>query len=315
MADRWHRLGRRLRQNAALKLAALAAATATIYAVRGATSFEVPHNVPVEVRVEKGMALVDLAPRTVEAVFRGAQGDLARLRQEDLRAVITAHTEGRIGEINLPVRPEDIRGGHGVRVVDVRPPVVKITVDREEEKTVPIQTPRLLGRPRLGEAAVDYEPRTATLRGPAQRLHRIHQLAAEPVDVEGRAESFTCEARLLLPGDAWPIEIIPPFVTVRVHLSTQMAVREVGPCPVLAVVRAGAGVAVETVPSTVRVIVEGTAQELRALKEEEIRVGVDCSDLDPSLTYDLPVQWFRPGGSSIRLVTDPPAVKVTLRKR
>ena len=66
--------------------------------------------------------------------------------------------------------------------------------------------------------------------------------------------------------------------------------------PVLALVKQNIPVKIQITPPNVDVTVTGRAQALEQLKSFIPRVFVDCTDLDPSVTYDLPV--------SIHLPTD-----------
>ena len=87
------RLSDRMRvPNAGLKLLALILAALSFYAIRGVTSFEVRYDVPVEVSVEKGTAILEQDAEAVQVTFRGSPEDLRHVEQSQLRAVVKPKT-------------------------------------------------------------------------------------------------------------------------------------------------------------------------------------------------------------------------------
>ena len=65
-------------EDVTLKLLAVLLGALTFYTIRGATSFEVPYNIPVQVKVGPGIAILDQSVRSVDVTFRGSQEDLRR---------------------------------------------------------------------------------------------------------------------------------------------------------------------------------------------------------------------------------------------
>ena len=116
-----------LLNNWKLKILAVALATLSYYVIRGKTSIEVRYDVPLEIRVDEGIAVLDQDPRTVQVTFRGSQEDLRKLDQTLLKAGIviveglTNLRELRRDEIEFIVLPLKIRGcdGSPVRAIAI----------------------------------------------------------------------------------------------------------------------------------------------------------------------------------------------------
>ena len=301
------------RTNWELKLLALLLGAMSFYAIRGTTSFEVPYNVPLEVKVEKGIAILDQDPLTVDVTFRGSQQDLSDLDQRRIRAVVTPRETDAAGSVTVPVTPGDVTGAAGVRVVKVRPNAVSLTFDRETEKKVAVRKPEILGRPLIGKAEAEYEPRFVTIRGPRRRLKDKESVSTEPVDVDGRVESFSKKVRVLPPGDAGVSQIEPAEVTVKVSIVTESVSREFEDVPVLAVIKPGRASDVYCEPAAVVVSLRGRAELLENLQPDSVTAFVDCTDLTVAATYELPVQVHLPPQVDVNAETVPKTVTVFLK--
>ncbi|MDA0990493.1 MAG: hypothetical protein O3A51_07060 [Verrucomicrobia bacterium] len=186
-----------LARNWELKLLALLLAGLTYYAIRGATGYEVEYTVPVEVAVEPGVAVLAQDPDVVKVRFRGSQDDLLKLEQKRLKALIRPRNDNLDGRPrSIPVAVRDIQGAPGVSIVKIDPQDVVVTFDRETEMVFSVLPPTTLGRPLVGKVELTYSPTTVTIRGPKRRLQELKQegrdqVSIEPVDVDGRVESFS----------------------------------------------------------------------------------------------------------------------------
>jgi YbbR domain-containing protein len=189
---------------------------------------------------------------------------------------------------------------------------VALTFDREAEKVVQVVKPKTTGKPLLGRVDVEYEPKVVTLRGPRLRLIDKETVTTEPVDVDGRVQSFTRTVRVLPPGDTWVSQIDPAEITVRVNILTRTETRVREALPVQAMISPELGAAVRFTPPSVSVTLEGRAEELDALDEEKLKVFVDCGGLEPWCDYELPVRVHLPPGTDVAATVEPATVHVFL---
>jgi len=311
---------RLLTNNWWLKLLALCLAAVSFYAIRGATGYEVEYSIPVEVAVEPGIAVLNQEPATVRVRFRGSREDLLRLDERHIKAVVAPKSGEPDGsEQAVTLSPRDIEGAAGVNIVKIEPSMVSLTFDREVETTVSVAKPRTIGTPLIGRVSVQHEPVIAKILGPKRRLAEMKQkgkdkVQTEPVDVDGRVESFTKKVRILSPSDAWVSRIEPSEVTVKVSIITEMETRTWEQIPVRAITRPGEKRDIYFEPPAVDVSLEGRVEVLEGIGDDTISVLVDCAGLETIATYELPVIVHLPCQTEVRPMVTPETVKVVIRE-
>ena len=303
----------KLLHNWELKLLAAAMASLTFYIIRGKTSVEVHYDIPLNVQVEQGIAILEQTPRTVNVTFRGSQQDLRTLDQSSLRAVVRLKASDTAGSEEVTLTRRNVEGATGVVPVEIRPSRAIVTFDREGEKTLPLPAPVIKGRPLQGRVEIDYEPKIVTLRGPRRRLAAAKAFL-EPVDVEGRTEDFSTAARVLA-GDPWITEISPPQVTVKVSIRLDIVTRRIEAVRVLPLLEDGNPSKVVLEPAHVTVVIGGQAELVDSVVDGSVRAFVDCVGLSGSAQYDLPVNVHIPSMADISVSAEPSTVKVLLGPR
>lgn len=303
----------RLLNNWELKLLAVAMASLTYYIIRGKTNVEVHYDIPLNVEVEQGIAVLDQDPRTVNVTFRGSQQDLRSLDQGSLRAVVRLKAADTAGSEEVILSRRNIEGAGGAVPMEIRPSRAIVTFDREDQRAFPIPPPVIKGRPLQGRAEIDYEPKTVILRGPRRRLATARAFP-EPVDVEGRTDDFSVAVRVL-PGNQWVTEIIPPQVNVTVTIKLDTVTRRLGAVRVLPIVERSemSGIVVE--PSSVAVVICGRAELVNSVAEGAVRAFVDCVGLSEPARYDLPVNVLLHSDADVAVSAEPSTVKVLLGSR
>ena len=297
-----------------LKLISLVLAAISFYAIRNATGFEVRFEIPVHVEIEKGVAVLEQDPRTVEVTFRGSQEDLLRLEPAKLKAEIRTKTDLPTGPEILSIKPQDVKGVSGVRVVRVKPERVRLTFDREIEKRVSVGKPKIIGKPLLGHAEIDYEPKSVIIRGSQLRLQGKDVLDTEPVDVEGRVESFNKELKILSPTDISGAQINPSVVQVKVSIVTESGSIEWTNVAVRVVMKPELVRNVFLDPALVSIRVQGRSDLLAELSADMADAFIDCTDIIETGTYELPVRVYISKRIDVATVVDPQIIKVTVRE-
>lgn len=320
MAPELRRFIRPLKANWGLKLLALLLAALTYQVIRGVTGYEVEYDVPVQVVVEQGVAVLNQTPMSSRVRFRGSRDDLLRLNQQQIKLVVRPVAGAEDGpEKRIPLLEQNVEGVAGVHVVRIDPPEVHLTFDREVEVTFPVAKPDMLGSPLVGKADVEYEPRAVRIRGPRQRLEQLrvtgkNGLTTEPVDVEGRMRSFTRKVRVIPPGDTWLSHIEPAEITVKVNITTESASRTWDRVPVQLLLKAGASGAVRAEPTEVTVGLAGRAEILEKVTGDGVRVFVDCTNLNGPGEYELPLNAHYPNPAELTATIKPQTVRIVVLK-
>jgi len=302
-----------VRHNWKLKCLALLIATISWHVIQDAISFEVViPDVRLQIQVREGMAILNQSVSTVDVTFRGAQEDIQRLDPRRIQAVVNLEEESSPRPRSIVLSPDIVHGMRGARAVAVHPAEIHVTLDQQAEKRVPVQG-RITGTPLSGDVgAVTCDPATVLLRGPAAKLRTTESVYTQPVDVDGRVESFVRRSPLQAPGDNWVAQMEPAEVQVRVALTRKVSVRRLKGVPVSAVVEPGQTVAIAVDPATVDVELTGRSGEALPPPEEvrQVRVVADCVGLAAPGTFVVPVRVF--AGNDVGAVATPETVRVIM---
>jgi YbbR domain-containing protein len=314
--NRLHPLVTLFTRNKGLKALSLLMAVISWYLIQDAISFEVDiPDIRLQVQAREGMAILNQSAATVDVTFRGSQDDLQRLDPRQIQAVLYLPPTSEAAPQDIPITPEAIKGARGVRAIAIDPPKVRVTLDLESDKRVPVKG-RTTGQPLFGQVeAVTCEPATVLLRGPAARLRTTDCVYTQPVDTDGRVESFVRRCAVLPPGDSWTAQLEPGEVEVHVTIAGRSTGREWKQVPVTAMVAPGRSLYVELDPPRVDVVASGRASDLETIDIGAIRVFADCVGLNGPGTCTLPVHVFLPTGRNVTAVTRPDAVRVTVELR
>jgi YbbR domain-containing protein len=298
-----------VRNDPGLKLLALGLAVISFFAIRGATSDEETLEVPVEVKVEKGVAVLAQDPLTVEVTLRGSREDINSLDPEELKVVVRPKSsDPDQPEEIIMITTGDLEGAARLRVREIRPNSVSVTFDREASKMVAVNKPEVVGKPFRGKVEVEYEPMYVVIHGSHRGLKETEHVDTEPVDVDGRVQSFTKRVRVLQPGNAWVSRIEPPEVTARVNIFTRIVDRVWTNVPVQALVLPGKRPAMRMVPEAVNVNVRGRAEIVEAMSNDWVKVVVDCMNLESGVTNRRPAETLLPPGLDVTATIVPASI-------
>ncbi|HAS84005.1 MAG TPA: hypothetical protein DCS43_15330 [Verrucomicrobia bacterium] len=316
MSGKRERLVAFLNENRLIKLIALGLATASIYAIQRITSQLEEYSVPIQVQTEKGVAILRQDARTAYITCRGSLDDLKRIDVKQLSIMATPRVTGVAGTAQVPIGPRDVSGSlRGVTVIKVRPEIVNLAFDREIEKSISIAKPELVGKPLLGRAEVDYEPKIALVRGPKQLLTDLKILRTEPISIDGVADSFSRNIRVQtdIESGVWSVE--PAEIAVRVNIVTEAVSKEWTNLSVLALRQTGTRLQFTFSPAVVNLSVLGSPQSISRIDQDGIRVFVDCSDIRQPGTYAMPAGVHLPDSLEVSTAVNPPVISITVEQR
>ena len=312
MMDRVSKFLSGLLGNKAVKAVALLLGVITWYAIREEISFEKDvTNIPIDVLVDEGWAVLDMDPRAATVRFQGPEASVWNLTRDNVR--IQLDISGRTEESTLWVQlsPDHVLTPGGVRTVEIRPPRVILSVDQVGETNVPVRA-NIEGKLPEGfeVEAVVCRPASVVLFGPRQRLVQVDAISTAPIDLGGRMASFELPVALDVPDAGWGARVEPSIVTVEVTVEERAATRTFDAIPIRVVIPGGRQVEVAPFPDAVNVVLAGRAETLDALDPGALFAYVDCEGLDAGSSYQLPVTVYVPGTLTVQDVK-PRSVKVT----
>lgn len=302
-----------LLSNKGIKVVALLLGVVTWYAIREEISFEKEvTRIPIDILVDEGWAVLNMEPREATVRFQGPESSVWNLNRDNVR--IQVDITGRTDEqpLYVDLDPAHVQTPGGVRTVDIRPPLISLSVDQVGETNLPVRADMKDNLPEGFEVeAVVCRPATVTLHGPRQRLAQVEAIFTAPIDLAGRMGSFDLQEVLNVPGDNWEGWVDPSIVTVEVTVEERAATRAFENVPIRVLAGSGRQVEVGLLPDTVQVVLAGRAERLDALDPAAVFAYVDCEGLDAGGSYDLPVTVHAPGSLTVQEV-EPRSVKTTL---
>lgn len=301
-----------LTRNKRLKVLSLFLAVLTWYIIQDTISFELEMpEVKLQIQVQDGMAILNQSASTVDVTLRGSQEDIQLLDPRRLVAVVELSGDSSPLPREIQLTPSMIRGIRGARAVAVHPSRILVTLDRQDEKRVPVKG-RITGSPLFGQVeAVTCEPSTVLLSGPAAKLKTLECVYTQPLDVEGRVETFMRRCTIQAPGDNWVASIVPGDVQVRVAISGKNSGQQIKNIPVNTIIEPGHWMVVDVEPSSVDVMLTSRMTDTFTADRLQVLVFANCIGLNTPGSYTVPVHVYSPG-SATALAT-PDTVKVTVR--
>ncbi len=295
------------------KLLALVLAMFTWYAIQGATSNEAEiQDVPLVIKAGEGWAVLSRSADAVTVSFRGSQEDLLRLNRDNLEVTLDVSGQSREGAVTLLLDARDIKIPSGVRVARIRPAQVTLRLDRRGSRVVPVKVD-LKGAPPEGYdiEKVVCTPASVGVSGPRLMLDKVEAVRTQPLNLDKRNHSFTERVALMPPGEMWDATLEPAKVSVDIYVVERAEYVILENVNVLALVAPGARFALALRPDKVTVKLAGRRERLAQLAAGDVKVYVDCVNLEWPARYDLPVRVHPPAGVRLESV-DPATLAVSL---
>jgi YbbR domain-containing protein len=176
-----------LLENWGLKVTAICLALMLWYAVRGDPRTERSITVPLEIHnIPRNLEITSERPTSVDITIRGSIANPG-FGQVTPACVIDLQSAGE-GERIVPIGPESVRlsRASGLEVVSVRPPRIKLMLERTTSKELTI-SPVLIGKPAEGfevYSAIPFPP-TTVVTGPRSRIERLKEVNTEAISIQG----------------------------------------------------------------------------------------------------------------------------------
>ena len=302
-----------LLNNLGQKTFSILLAIAVWYSIRQIISDQTTiDSVPLVIDVDDGVAILSQDADTVEVDLRGSQEDLQRIDHRRIKAVVDLRGKAPAETAVVPINLNDIKVARGVTAVRVYPSSIHVILDHETQKTVPVKA-RTTGKPLAGQVQeTACDPVTVILKGPARHLRDVEWLFTEPLDVDGRVESFAKRCRVMAPENTWTPKIEPPDVQVKVVIVEKSETVELKDIPVSALVSPGNAIKPTLSHPKVNVSFTGSSEVLEKITPSSISAFVDCETISPGMPYELPVKIHIPAGLDAKAVAEPEFILVTI---
>jgi YbbR domain-containing protein len=174
-----------------------------------------------------GMMILD-PQGTVRVRLRGSERAIRRVNpfQIDVQVVVRAEREG---PVEVQLQPEDVMGPEDVEVVSIEPNVLRLHVDQEVRRLLPVEVP-LVGEPAAGaqlSGRPRVEPSEVLVTGPRKVLSALNSVRTNPISLDGHAFDFT-ESTLLQTPDPL-LQLQTQVVSVSIPMQQPQPVAEPTP--------------------------------------------------------------------------------------
>jgi len=223
------------------KLLSLVIAVLVYFSIRAEISHVRVISIPVEAEFDAagaGAAIESVEPRSVQVTLRGSYTDVNQLSLSVARCVVRPRQKkgNLVDSVPVKIRRGNLRGVRGIRVVKVDPNVAVVKFD------VPMSLPLMIARPAeigtaRGRVQLVYDLTNAVVRGSRRQLSTLNpevtQIQTEPINVDGRSQTFSTRVRLLPPGDVVNATVEPPEMVVQVQILSEKATAKLERVPVV----------------------------------------------------------------------------------
>ena len=171
---------------------------------------------PVSYNQPHGLVILDPVP-SVGVRVRGSSKVIRRLNPFQVNATVDV-SKMQPGTYSVTLGPDNIQMPDGLEVLSIQPNVVRVALDRESNRYLPVAV-KTEGKPASGFtlARTTAEPPEVLVTGPDSMLRKLKTLTLPPIDIEGRAASFEEDGIVVPPSD--PLVQVPiAKVTVQVSI-------------------------------------------------------------------------------------------------
>jgi YbbR domain-containing protein len=257
------------------------------------------------------LASVDVVP--AEVTVKGPEAAVMALRKAETRGEAREMTGGaRELAVILTGENGDVSG------LEIEPPVVSVTAHFSralQEARVPVKV-EITGEPPEGLEVgnVVVSPDHVTLRGSREALLGVTEIALNPIDVSGHAESMNIDIPLEAPSEAVAI-LGSPHISVRVEFRDAVETRTYMGVPVVLEGAEDTG-AWSVSPSSANVTVERAVSAATPFTPEEppLELYIDATNVVASqITLPIMTRNVSAGVSVIRI--EPSQVTITALKK
>lgn len=231
------------------------------------------------------LVIIGGMPDSVRVRVQGNRTQLANLAPVDFKAVVNI-PEGNTGDFAVPVQ---VSTPTGLRVAQVIPDEVHLSVDRVVEKQITVAV-SLRGAPAEGFTALApiYQPGMVVARGPSRNVESIGQATAM-VDIQGAANNVEQTLQVSVGSDS--ITLNPAVVHVTIPIVSAVATKNVPVVPQVTGVPAAGFTVKNTSADPLTVQLSGSAETLgpvTSIKTEPVDVQGAKKNITKEVGLALP---------------------------
>jgi hypothetical protein len=164
-------------------------------------------------------------------------------------------------------------------------------------------------------AGIECEPSEVAIRGPLLELREIFKVQTEVLDLRGRTRSISKrKVAIVPPSDRWEARFTPAQVEVTVLIEKTSLTRRWEGLPIQVVQRPGSRLQYVMIPEKADLSLTGHPDMLDPLRDGEVRILADLSELRPGVTTNVPLFAYVPPGLEAAAQLDPATAQVIVKE-
>ncbi|MBQ9395983.1 MAG: YbbR-like domain-containing protein [Proteobacteria bacterium] len=239
--------------------------------------------IPVELRMPDGFVAVDeMSQTTVDVSISGRTSLLRDIRRDDL-GIIQISPPPREGNIQMTLQADMISLPEGIHVDHFTPEFLSINLEPLETREVAVSTDHaftgeLLPSYQLGEVRI--QPETIEISGPRSKIMDINQLFIEPIDLTGKASTFTVNRWVI--NNRVGIQTKSTQVEVTVNILSKSRQHVVLSVPIIPL---NLKLNHEFTPSTIDLTLVGDEDALNKIDSSKLFITIDASSDNDSNSH------------------------------
>lgn len=234
-------------------------------------------DIPISLQIPEQYALEGKNSNLSASVVVQARASVLKNLGRNELGLIELVPPAREGKIQINLSPDMMKLPRGVKVQHFTPEYVSINLEKLTKRTVQVATNNAftnepLAGYQLGEVKV--EPPAVEISGPRSIIEGIQQLYIEPIDLSGRASSFSVN-RWIIPAQSQDVHIQEPNVTVSVGIVSKSKERVILGVPIVSLNLTQPHT---FLPKTADLVLNGDEEALAKIEPGNLFVVVDGAE-------------------------------------
>jgi len=280
---------------------------------------ENPMRIPLLLQVPEDFAVASGNYRKYASVVIKGDPDLdiQQITEEDIEVYVDLMKVDKEGVYREPIRYRKIGPALNISPleIDIEPSVLKIKLEKKMQRSVEIDIKdSIKGKPAKGYKLVSYTfaPSIVQITGPSSKIKEVNNVTIEDIDLTGRTRNFTASVKLVsidplvrFKGGS-VIEfsaVIEEIIEEKTFEEKKITSKNVSP-----------NLQISKVLSSGKIKIRGAQNALEKLKQSDIELYIDCSNIHNQGKYSKQIKALVPENMEVIFI-EPETLIVDFRIR
>ena len=185
-----------------LKFMALLLSISFWFYVFNTSSYEEAHKFHLEIITKRGLAVGNIVGSEIEVRVKAPRSLMRSYFKEERSITLSPKRFGgsETGDYEIEIGDRDVPVPFGMKVIDIRPKILKIKLEKMIRKKVPVKVEL------VGELPIDYKlmsysisPKEVMIEGPIETMRKIAAVSTRPIDISNLKGVNVLDQEIFLP--------------------------------------------------------------------------------------------------------------------